>query len=121
MQNIKELATQYYSRIAHKDESFKELLDEDVLFISPMATLNGKKKAAAATCNFISAIKSLRIHTTFAGQDEAMVVYEVDMPGISSEFPGASWLKFKDGKIVRIQLFYDSNKMQPKKEEIFSN
>ncbi len=49
-----------------------------------------------------------------------MIVYDVDIPGIMEAFPGASLLKFQDGQIVRIELFYDGSHFVEKKEEIFS-
>ena len=49
-----------------------------------------------------------------------MIVYNTDIPGIAKEFPGASLLSFRDGLIVRIELFFDSGLVVKKREEIFS-
>ena len=73
-----------------------------------------------ATSNFMSAIKSLTIRAQFGDGDAAMIVYDVDFPGVAKNFPGASLLKFRDGLIVRYELFYDGGQVRTKKEEIFS-
>ncbi len=65
-------------------------------------------------------IESLTIRTKFGAEDQAMIVYDVDIPGIAKGFPGALLLSFCDGLIVRIDLFYDGSCFLEKKEEIFS-
>jgi len=49
-----------------------------------------------------------------------MIVYDVGIPGVAKEFPGASLLNFREGLIVRIQLFYDGSRFMEKRDEIFS-
>ena len=44
-----------------------------------------------------------------------MIVYDVDIPGIAKSFPGASLLSFRDGLIVRIELFFDGSRFVEKK------
>jgi len=62
--------------------------------------------------------KSLKIRAKFGAGEQAMIVYDVDIPGIMEAFPGASLLNFRDGQIVRIELFYDGSHFAEKKEEI---
>lgn len=120
-QNCMTLAERYYTFVGEKNaEEVKKFLDQDVEFYGPMATLKGKDKVFAATSNFMNAISSLRIRAKFGNEDQAMLVYDVDMPGIITNFPGASLLRFHNGLIVRIELFYDSKRVLEKKEEIFS-
>ena len=38
-----------------------------------------------------------------------MIVYDVDFPGVTSNFPGASLLTFRNDLIVRIELFHDAS------------
>lgn len=49
-----------------------------------------------------------------------MIVYDSDIPGIAKNFPGASLLSFREGLIVKIELFYDGSRFLEKKKEIFS-
>lgn len=119
--DCKSIAERYYTLVGQKNiEEIKKLLHDEVEFIGPLASLKGKDAVIGATSNFANAIKSLTIRAKFGEEDEAAIIYSVDMPGISSDFPGVSWVRFHDGLIVRIQLFYDGSKMVEKKEEIFS-
>lgn len=115
------LAEKYYTLISKKDaESIKQYLHPDVEFHGPLATLKGQDAVVQATSNFMKTFKSLTIRTKFDTEDQAMVVYDVDIPGIKSDFPGASLLSFQDDLISKIELFYDASCFLTKKEEIFS-
>ena len=114
-------AEEYYKLVGEKNiEGFKKYLDPDVEFKGPLAALNGREAVITATSNFTNACQSLTIRAKFGEGDQAMLVYDVDIPGISKSFPGASLLTFRDGLIVRIELFYDGSRFVEKKEEIFS-
>lgn len=115
------LAAAYYKQIGEKNaEGFKKYLHPDVEFYSPLGNVQGKEGVGDVTTHFMNAIDSLKIRATFGADETAMVVYNVDIPGIAKEFPGASMLHFLDGLIVRIELFYDSRPVVEKKDEIFS-
>jgi SnoaL-like domain len=101
---------EYYKLIEEKNvEGIKKYLDRDVEFYSPLATLKGKEAVVVATGNFMNAIVSLKIRTKFDSGDQAMVVYDVDFPGMASKLPGASLLTFRNNLIVRIELFHDAS------------
>lgn len=103
-------AEEYYKLIGEKNvEGIKKYLDHDVEFYSPLATLKGKEAVIGATANFMNAIESLKIRASFASGDQAMIVYDVDFPGMASNFPGASLLTFRNNLIVRIELFHDAS------------
>lgn len=113
--NIK-LAEEYYKLIGQKNaEGFKKLLHPDVEFSSPVATLNGKEAVIESTSNFMNVIKSFKIRAKFGEQDQAMIVYNVDIPGVVKEFPSASLLTFRDQLIVKIELFFDGSPFIEKK------
>ena len=114
-------AVEYYTLVGEKNtQGVEKHLDPNVEFFSPLATLKGKKAVIESTSNFMKAFKSLTIRAKFGAKDQAIVVYNVDIPGISKDFPGASLLSFRDGLIVKIELFHDGAPFQKKKEEIFS-
>jgi len=114
-------AEEYYKLVGEKNvEGIKEFLHPDVDFQGPLATLKGKEAVIEATSNFMKMFKSLEIRAKFGSEDQAMVVYDVDIPGVMDNFPGASWLSFRDGLIVRIQLFYDGTRIVQMKDKIFS-
>lgn len=112
---------EYYKMVGSKNrEGVEKFLHPDVHFIGPMATLHGKDAVMQATGNFMRSFTSLTIRAKFGSVDQAMIVYDIDIPGIATNFPGASLLTFRDGLIVKIELFYDSSRFLTKKEEIFS-
>ena len=115
------LAEEYYKFVGEKNvEGIKKFLHPDVEFYGPLATLKGKEAVIEATSNFMNMFKSLKIRAKFGAGDQAMIVYDVDIPEIMEGSPGASLLSFRDGLIVRVELFYDGSPFVEKKEEIFS-
>lgn len=118
--NNLERAEEYYTLVGEKNlEGIKKYLDDDVEFYGPLATLKGKKAIIEANSNFMKMFHSLKIRSKFSSGNQAMIVYDVDVPGIAKNFPGASLLTFRDGLIVKIELFYDGSPFLQKKEEIF--
>jgi len=116
-----ERAVEYYTLVAEKNvEAIKKFLHPDVEFFGPLAALKGLEAVVESTSNFMKMFKSLTIRAKFGADDQAMVVYDVDIPGIAKDFPGASFLTFRDGLIVRIQLFYDGSRVVEKRKEVFS-
>lgn len=114
--NHMKLAEEYYTLVGEKNvEGIKKYLHRDVEFYGPLATLKGKEAVIGMTSGFMERIKSLKIQASFASGDQAMIVYESDIPGISSHFPGASLMSFRDGLIVKIQLFFDASPFVEKK------
>ncbi len=119
--NHVERAEEYYTLVGEKNvEGIKKYLHTDVEFFGPMATLRGKEAVLEATTNYMKIFNSLTIRAKFGAKEQAMIVYDVDIPGIRKDFPGAVLLTFCDELIVKIELFYDSAAFQEKKEEIFS-
>lgn len=114
-------AEEYYTFVGTKNiEGVKRYLHPNVELYGPLATLKGKEAVVQATSNYMNMITSLSIQAKFGAGDQAMIVYNVDIPGITNDFPGATLLNFRDGLIVRVQLFYDGSRFLKKKEEIFS-
>lgn len=112
---------EYYTLIGKKDiEGIMRFLHSEVELLGPFAHLKGREPVVLATENFMKSFKTLRILSKFGNEDQAMIVYETDIPGIADQFPGASLLNFRDGLIIRIQLFYDGSRFMEKSKEIFS-
>jgi len=115
------LGVEYYTLVGQKDaKGIKAYLHPNVEFTGPLATLKGKDAVSTATSNFMQSFTSLTIRSKFGSDDQAMVVYESDIPGVANAFPGASLMTFQDGLITKIELFYDGSFFLEKKEEIFS-
>lgn len=103
-------AERYYQLVGEKNaEGIKEFLHPDVEFFGPLATLKGREAVLEATRGFMNAFRTMAIRKKFGSGDQAMIVYDSDIPGISTSFPGASLLSFRDGLIVKIELFFDGS------------
>jgi hypothetical protein len=114
-------AEEYYRLIGAKNaEEIKNYLDSSVEFKGPLATLQGREAVVMATSNFMNSFKSLKIRAKFGAGDQALIVYDVDIPEIAKDFPGASLLTFNKGLIVKVELFYDGSRFVEKSKEIFS-
>lgn len=109
-------AVEYYTLISEKNaEAIQKYLHPDVEFQSPLASLKGKEAVLKAVSNFMNAFHTLKIRSQLGAKNQAMIVYDTDIPGISKSFPGASLLNFKDGMIIRIELFFDATRFSERK------
>lgn len=114
-------AVEYYKLMGQKNiAELKKYLHSDVEWYGPMATLKGKEAVIEATGNFMNMIESLTVRAKFSAGDQAMLVYDTDVPGIGKGIPCATLINFRDGLIVRFEVFYDGSRFIEKKEEIFS-
>lgn len=106
----------YYTLVGQKNaEGISEYLHPDVTFSGPLSTAKGKEAVVKATSGFMNAFKSLAIRAQFGSNDQAVIVYDTNIPGISDNFPGVSLLTFKDGLITKIELFFDASLFREKK------
>jgi len=108
--NHADLAFEYYTQVSGKKaDEIKKYLHPEVEFSSPLMTLKGRDAVVEATRNFMKAFATLKIRTKLQSDDQAMIVYDSAISGISKSFPGASLLSFRDGLIVKIELFFDAS------------
>lgn len=113
-------AEEYYKLVGEKNvKGIEKYLDPNVEFFGPLATLKGSEAVVRATSHFMNIFESLTIRAKFGAGDQAVIVYDLDIPGIGKDFAGASLLTFRNGLIIRIELFYDGSRFVKKKEEIF--
>lgn len=102
-------ATAYYTALSRKNlPEVKACLHPNVQFSDPQETLIGREAVLRAAQGFTGVFKSLTIRTQFGTEEQAMIVYEVEIPGLSQKLQAASLLSFQEGLISKIELFYDS-------------
>ncbi len=120
IKNTVEIARAYYTAMAHKDVvGIGQFLHRDVELISPLATLHGKEAVINASKGLMAVFKSLDIKAVHGDDKEAILVIYLDCPAPIGVFRSASYLKFENGFIARIELFYDARPLLMKKDEIF--
>jgi hypothetical protein len=109
-------AESYYKVMSQKNGAeIEKYLHPNVEFSNPLQTLHGKEAVLASIRSFMNVFKSLAIRAKFGAEDQAMIVYEVDIPGIAKDFPSAALLQFQDGLIIKIQLFFDASSFRERR------
>jgi len=104
----KAIGVAYYTALGEKNiEKVKSCLHPEIQFSDPQETVKGRESVLAAAERFTTIFKGLTIRTQFGSEDQAMIVYEVEIPGLSKRLQAASLLSFQDGLISKIELFYD--------------
>lgn len=110
--DTKALGTAYYTALGEKNlEAVKECLHPDIQFSDPQEKVIGREAVLAAAKGFTGIFKTLTIKAKFGSENQAMIVYEVEIPGLSKNLKSASLLSFQDGLISKIELFYDSRNL----------
>lgn len=121
MTDTKAIAVAYYTALGEKNiEGVKTFLHPDVLFTDPQEKVMGREAVLKAAKGFSAMFKTLIIRAKFNSEDQAMIVYEVDIPGLAKNLVAASLLSFDGSLISKIELIYDTGCFMAKKEEIFS-
>lgn len=99
----------YYTALGEKNiEMVKKYLHPDIQFIDPQEKVIGREAVLKAAKGFTGIFKTLTIRAKFGSEDQAMIVYDVEIPGLSKKLQAASLLSFQEGLISKIELFYDS-------------
>ncbi|MBA3722514.1 MAG: nuclear transport factor 2 family protein [Parachlamydiaceae bacterium] len=114
MMDTMAIGVAYYTALGEKNiEKVKEYLHPDIEFTDPQEKVIGREAVLKAAKGFTGIFKTLTIRAKFGGFDQAMIVYDVVIPGISKKMHAASLLSFKEGLISKIELIYDTNSLVP--------
>ncbi|MCB1107750.1 MAG: nuclear transport factor 2 family protein [Chlamydiia bacterium] len=109
MKNTLSTAVAYYTALGKKNlEEIEKYLHPDIQFTDPQETVIGKEAVLKAAQGFSGIFKTLTIHAKFSSEEQAMIVYDVEIPGFAKNLRAASLLSFKEGLISKIELIYDS-------------
>lgn len=77
--NNLEIAKTYYKALGEKNiEATEKYLDVNVQCIGPLVTVVGKENIIEANRKFISLFKTLKIRSSFASHDQAVIVYDLE-------------------------------------------
>src|SRR5476649_1708968 len=115
------IAEAYYTAMGNKDISgIEKHAGEAIQFIGPFAEFQGKQRYLQVTENFMAELESLNIRTIVGSGDQVTVIYDVHFPDPIGKIRGAALMDFKDGKVAKVELFYDTRVLERKGEKIFS-
>lgn len=108
MTDTKTLGVAYYTALGEKNiEEVKKYLHPDIQFTDPQEKVIGREAVLKAAQGFSAIFKALTIRAKFGSENQAMIVYEVEIPGLAKNLHAASLLSFREGLISNIELFYD--------------
>ena len=120
----KNLATisAYYEAITNKSPQLAaEHLGEEVKLVTPLAEVSGKGAVVGAIIGFSEAIDGINFKAKLSNDSQVMLAYEIIFPRPIGAVRAAGLFTLKDDKIQNIELYYDSQSMESKKDEIFNN
>jgi hypothetical protein len=102
-------AVAYYTALGNKNiAEVKKYLHPNIQFTDPQEQVAGKDTVLKAAQGFMGIFKTLTIRTKFGSEDQAMIVYDVEIPNFAKTLCAASLLSFQDGLISKIELIYDT-------------
>jgi hypothetical protein len=102
-------AVAYYKALGNKNiEEVKKYLHPDIQFTDPQEKVAGKDAVLKAAQGFMGIFKALTIRAKFGSEDQAMIVYDVEIPNFAKALRAASLLSFQEGLISKIELIYDT-------------
>jgi hypothetical protein len=108
-------ALAYYKAMADKDPTgMARHLHPDVRLVTPMEELTGKEAVLAAVKPLLNLIKSIKVHAKFGSEDQAMLTYDMDFAEPIGVCRAAALMTFKDGLIVRNEIFFDARPFNKK-------
>lgn len=117
MTDTKAIGIAYYTALGEKNiEEVKEYLHPDIQFTDPQEKVIGRDAVLKAAKGFTGIFKTLTIRANFGSENQAMIVYDVEIPGLAKKLHAASLLSFQEGLISKIELFYDSSGLVGKQE-----
>lgn len=102
-------AVAYYAALGNKNiAEVKKYLHPEIQFVDPQEQVQGKETVLQAAKAFSEIFSRLTIFARFGSDDQAMIVYDVEIPGFSKPLRAASLLSFQEGLISKIELIYDT-------------
>ena len=104
------IAQVYYKAMAEKNSAeVEKYLHPDVCVISPFGETIGKEKVFEAAKKFMHMFKAINIRTQCGAEDYVMLAYDLlEFGNSATTLRAASLMTFKDGLIVRNELFFDT-------------
>jgi SnoaL-like protein len=108
-------AVAYYKAMADKNlTGMARHLHPDVRLVTPMEELTGKEAVLEAAKRLLPLINSIKVHAKFGSEDQAMLTYDMDFAAPIGVCRAAALMTFKDGLIMRNEIFFDARPFNKK-------
>ncbi len=116
--SYEKLALAYLDAVAKKDlPRVESLVTADVRFVGPANTIDGVRDLLAAFRRISAVHVRSDIQRVFSDGDEVCVIYDF-VTDTAGALPAIEWLRFENGKIRSINLYYDQVPWTKLREEI---
>jgi hypothetical protein len=103
-------AVAYYEAMTDKDlPGMARHLHPAVRLATPMEELTGKEAVLEAAKRLLNLIESIKVRAKFGSEDQAMLSYDMVFAEPIGVCRAAALMTFKDGLIVRNEVFYDAS------------
>ena len=113
--NNRDIAQAYYTAMADKNiYSVAQYLDDDVVFVAPLARVVGKQEFLERVKEFFAYSATLTIRVVFGSSEQGMVVFTLDYPAPIGIVEAAALLNIENGLSTSIELFYDARPFEKK-------
>lgn len=109
----------YQAMLAKEYDTMASFLDEDVLFISPLAGMQGKESVIDAAINLSNILDDIQFKSIFSQSNQVMIAYDFIFSKMDLNLRSAGLLTIKNGLISSIELFYDGRPFTELKDAIF--
>lgn len=109
-------AQNYYQALLEKDfDRVNSYLHPDIVFIGPLAQLQGKEAVITAAQRLSTVLRDIEIRSKFASENQIMLAYDFIFPKPIGTLRAAVLMEFKNQLISKIELFFDARQFEPKK------
>ncbi len=98
----------YYNAMKHGDaENMAKYLHNDIRVVTPLGEVAGKQEVLEAARRLMTQIMDIEIKARFSSGEQAMLTYDLECSPPIGTVRTAALMTFKDGLIVRNELFFD--------------
>ncbi len=109
------LAENYYHNMLKQNfDAMGECLHPEVIFISPLAKMSGRKAVVEAAKNLSKILDNIEIRSKLSSDNQIMFAYDFMFHKPIGQIGAAVLMDFEDGLISKIELFYDPRPFEQK-------
>jgi hypothetical protein len=107
------IAHAYYTAMAEKNSAdVEKYLHPDVHLMGPYGQKVGKEIVFEAAQRFMHMFKDIKIYSQFGSQDQVALTYDLlEFNNSATSLRAASIMTFKDGLIIKNELFFDTRSL----------
>ena len=109
MSNARNVVDQYFTALTRKDfTAMRNLLHDDLSFKGPLATIDNADDSIGGMKHVAANMTGAERRTVFGEGEDVCQVYDLFLATPAVTVPVAQWLKVRDNRIAKIELFCDA-------------